>query len=242
MENIRFSKSAIENFIRCPRCFHLEKVEGIKQPQGIRSGLPMGMDRVLKAHYDAYRAAGNMPPELLDALPGWKLYDGKRISMTDLRNWRKGLFVQVGDHVLSTALDDLLFNPALCVYSMVDYKTKAKATNEAATVKYYQTQADAYDLALNVNGYKTDGLARFTYYYPENVVLSAIATGELSMNWRCQVITIKADHERIKKLVLAAAACLAGPLPEPSESCEMCAYIEARGKLYADIAKAETKP
>ena len=258
--NIRLSKSALDNFVRCPRCFHLEKVEGIKQPGGIRSGLPMAMDRVLKAHHDEHRSAGTVPLEWAAALPGWKLYDGKRISMADLRNWRKGLAVDIEGVTLSTALDEMLFNQTLGLWSMADYKTKAKATDKEDTQKYYGTQASAYDLALNINGYKTDGSARFLYYFPEDVDTSEDGSipspdengSSLTMGWRCQVITIKADHDRIKKLVLSAAACLSGPLPEPNykitvgkkggqtiDGCEMCAYIFEREKVLKSLAEVK---
>jgi len=237
----RLSKSALENFNRCPRCFWLEKNHKIKQPEGIRSGLPMGMDRVLKAHYDAHRASGTMPPELVADLPGWKLYDGKAISMADLRNWRKGLSVKVGEYELSTALDDLLFNPMTGLYSMIDYKTKAKATDAEATKLYYQTQADAYDLALNVNKYSTDGQARFAYYYPVAVSGEDKQPHSVPMSWNCQVITISADHERIKDNVIRAGKCLEGPLPEPGKDCTVCNYVPEREQMLKAMAsKAAT--
>lgn len=234
--SIRLSKSALEKFRSCARCFWLDKVQGLKQPEGIRSGLPMGMDRVLKGHYDAHREAGKLPPELVGHVPGG-LYDGKRISMKDLRNWRKGLSVTVEDGgfqaELSTALDDLLFDPATGRYAMIDYKTKAKATDQAATQLYYGTQADCYDLALNANGYATWDVAYFAYYYPVNVGAdgSGIAEGGhqgVAMGWACQVVPIKPDHARAKALLIAAARCLEGKIPEAGEDCDYCAFVVAR--------------
>src|SRR3990167_1565084 len=119
--NIRLSKSAVEKFRACPRCFWLEKRQNIKQPQGIRAGVPMGLDRCLKNHYDAYRESGEVPYELVGKIPG-KLYPGDRISIKDLRNWRKGLSVTIGDYELSTAMDDLLFNPETGLYNVIDAK------------------------------------------------------------------------------------------------------------------------
>ena len=97
--------------------------------------IAVGIDRVLKQHYDTHRAAGTVPPELIGQIPG-ALYDGKRIAMPDLRNWRKGLTVTVGPYDLSTALDDLLYDATRHCYNMIDYKSKAKETNEEDTQKY----------------------------------------------------------------------------------------------------------
>ena len=233
-KNIRLSKSTLEEFTRCARCWWLAKKENIKAPDGIRAGVPMGIDRVLKGHYDAFRAEGLVPPELRGKIPGG-LYDGKKISMGDLRNWRKGLAVAVGPYELSTALDDLLYDPKTKLYNMIDYKSKAKETDEADTRKYYQTQADAYDLALNVNGYPTDGGSYFAYYAPFRVGSSA-PSEEVDFRWKCQVIRITADHARIKDLVTRAGKCLQGSMPSKNAECEMCEYMDVRANYQMAAA------
>lgn len=239
MANIRLSKSTLEEFNRCALCWWLAKKQDIKSPDGIRAGVPIGIDRVLKGHYDAHRAAGTVPAELVGKIPGG-LYDGKRVSMSDLRNWRKGLAVEVGAFELSTALDDLLYDPKTGLYNMIDYKSKAKLTNEADTVKYYQTQADAYDLALNVNKYPTDGFAYFAYYAPIEVEAGAGSDTEegrhVPFRWHAQVIKIKADHGRIKNLVTRAGECLQGAMPKKSAACAMCEYLDARANFQVAAA------
>jgi hypothetical protein len=193
----------------------------------------MGIDRVLKGHYDANRKAGTVPAELFGQIPGG-LYPGDRISLADLRNWRKGLTVTVDGYELSTAMDDLLFNSASGLYNVIDAKSKAKLTDVADTEKYYQTQADAYDLALNANGYKTDGACYFAYYSPVRVGASA-PSDEVDFRWNCQVITILADHANIKALLIAAGKCLEGSLPRPSEDCEYCLFHVGRTDLLGSL-------
>ena len=232
----RLSKSALEKFRACPRCFYLEKRHALKQPDGIRAGVPMGIDRVLKGHYDAHRAAKTVPPELAGQIPGG-LYPGDRIGMADLRNWRKGLTAVVEGVELSTAMDDLLFNPLTGLYNVIDAKSKAKLTDADDTRKYYQTQASAYDLALNVNGYNTDGFCYFAYYSPVSVYVSNPSSA-VPFAWNCQVIPILANHDEIKNLLISAAACLEGPMPEPrlkvgkAEGCPVCQYVHDRNALF----------
>lgn len=192
----------------------------------------MAIDRTLKNHYDKHRAAGTIPPELEGKIPGG-LYDGRKISMADLRNWRKGLAVMVNQFELSTALDDLLFDSKTGLYNMIDYKSKAKLTDEEDTIKYYQTQADCYDLALNANGYPTDGWAYFAYYAPIEVEIGGLTDTPDGRNfpykWHCQVIRIKANHDRAKALTSRGGECLAGnEAPGSSPDCEQCAYLEER--------------
>jgi hypothetical protein len=229
---MRLSKSTLEEYVRCPRCWWLSKTQNLKVPDGIRAGVPMGIDRVLKGHYDAHRAAKTVPPELVGKIPGG-LYPGDRMSLADMRNWRKGLAVAVGPYELSTAFDDLLYNPATKLYNMFDAKSKAKLTNEEDTMRYYQTQADAYDLALNANGYPTDGWGYFAYYSPLNVAPLPVVQDVpehtvVPFTWNCQVVRIRVDHARIRDLVARAGKCLEGKLPDPSENCLTCAYIDAR--------------
>lgn len=235
----RLSKSALEKFRACPKCFYLEKNASLKQPQGIRAGVPMGIDRVLKGHYDAHRELKTVPPELVGKIPGG-LYDGHRVSMKDLRNWRAGLTVVEDGSELSTALDDLLFDAATGLYNMIDYKSKAKLTDVADTQKYYQVQADCYDLALNANKYPTDGRCFFAYYAPITVGQTiATQTNEgclFPFTWHCQVIEIKANHANAKDLLKRAAACLAGKEPAAGVDCEYCNFVEARNSHVGVMA------
>lgn len=246
--SLRLSKSSIDKFRSCPRCFWVEKKHGLKQPDGIRAGVPMGIDRVLKGHYDSNRQAKTIPPELSGKIPGG-LYPGDRIGMADLRNWRHGLTAIVDGVELSTAMDDLLFNPATGLYNVFDAKSKARLTDEADTKKYYEVQGDSYNLALKANGYPTDDWAYFAYYSPLRVGSSA-PSDEVDFRWNCQVIRIEASDERIKALVRAAAACLDSAIPEPNvrtvkgkkgdkvEGCPVCVYLMEHAALFAAGAKA----
>lgn len=226
---VRLSKSALEKFKTCPLCFWHEKRNGLKQPEGIHAGVPKGIERVVTEHYEQHRIAKMCPPELAGSIQGL-LYVGDRISLRDLRNWRKGLTAIVDGVELSTALDDLLFDPDTKLYSMIDVKTKAKLpTTVEDTKKYYGLQVDCYDLALNANDYRTTGLGFFAYYAPKKVTICGGAVA--GMDWDCQVVKLQADQANAKKLLLAAAACLDSAIPDPGAECEVCNYLVKREAL-----------
>lgn len=61
----------------------MDKVRGMGHPSTIFPSLPSGMDRILKAHFDSFRAKARLPPELRE-LAGAKLFS----DMDLLTVWR----------------------------------------------------------------------------------------------------------------------------------------------------------
>lgn len=268
MSDIRLSKSAIDKFVRCPRCFYLQYKHKLGQPDLISSKVWKGIERITQAHYERYRVARETPPNLLGMVPADAIpYQGgeRKISLKDLRYWGHGLAFKVDGVLVTTALDDML--QWLCDehagstrYNIIDYKSKSKATDEESTGELYANQADIFDLAANVNGYETDGRVFFDYWYPiaagDSEPLNPALNGDHGKThqlWGSQVIVLKADHERAKRLVLAAAACLERALPPPTitkstvtrgqnkgqekvDGCPVCVYVYEREALLGKVA------
>lgn len=246
MSEIRLSKSQVETFKSCPRCFWLARNHKLKRPDGISSKVWKGIEREVINHFQRHREAGTLPPELTGQVPeGAVLYIGDRISMKDLRYWGKGLQFMVGPYRVTTGLDDLLQRGEgdKRTFNNLDYKTKSKATDEANTYKLYHTQHDFYDLALNANGYPTDGMGYYPYSYPANIkqgrAPDALGHGILEFEWRTQVIGLKADHAAAKDLITRAGQCLEGPLPDPGEDCDFCPYDVKRALAIEKIIETQ---
>ncbi len=265
--SLRLSKSQLDKFVACPRCFWLAQRHKLAQPDMISSKVWKGVERVTIQHYEEHRRAKTTPTNLVGFVPDDAIpYQGDRLDLKSLRYWGKGLSFAVDGVQMTTALDDMLQyldgnSPASTRYAVIDYKSKSKPTDEEATRDLYQNQADVFDLACNVNGYPTDGLVYFDYWYPRRVMNAEQANEEhdghglTTQKWGSQVVVLKADHARIKKLILAAAACLEGPMPDPvfttitpkgkpsrtEPSCPVCAYVHERELLFASM-KAATVP
>ncbi len=240
--DIRLSKSQLDKFQDCPRCFWLKQRHKLGQPDMISSKVWKGIERVTIAHYEAHRAAKTTPENLLGQVPEGAIpiqLDAE--GMKALRYWGKGLAFKVGEILVTTALDDMLqipdgTQPNGSRYSVIDYKSKSKLTDEKATSDMYQNQADVFDLACNVNNFPTDGKVYFDYWSPVSVECSEPPEsigfhGHTMQRWASQVIAIKANHANVKKLVLAAAACIEGPMPEPRITRE----VVARGVNKGDV-------
>ncbi len=264
MNNLRLSKSQLDKFQACARCFWLKHRAGLDQPEMISSKVWKGIERVTQAYYDEHRAAKTTPLHLVGqrgvpegAIP----YQGDRIDLKSLRYWGKGLAFEVDGVLVTTALDDMLQVADLSVeggtrYVVIDYKSKSKPTDEEATADLYENQADVFDYACNVNGYRTDGVVLFDYWSPAQVQGAeppgpADPFGHTVQRWAGQVLTLKANHERMKTIVRAAAACRDGKLPEPNvkitkgprggtkvEGCPVCAYTLDLARALKDHGAA----
>lgn len=246
---MRLSKSQLDKFIGCPRCFWLAQNHKLKQPDMISSKVWKGVERLTIAHYEAHRIAKTTPENLVGQVPDGAIpYQGDRITLKELRYWGKGLRFDVDGVEVSTALDDMLqipdgAQPSGSRYAVVDYKSKSRLTDEESTSQMYQTQANVYDLACNINGYPTDGMVYFDYSSPVSIEGAEPAggpgdVGYTMQKWASQVIALKADHAAVKNLVVAAAACLESAMPEPGAECTVCQYLLDREELFKALEAA----
>src|SRR3990167_3213764 len=69
----RISRSKIDLFLNCRRCFYLDRKLGIAQPPGYPFSLNSAVDKLLKKEFDAHRAKGTAHPLMktygVDAVP-----------------------------------------------------------------------------------------------------------------------------------------------------------------------------
>jgi len=72
-EPFKISRSKIDLYLNCPRCFYLDRVLGISQPPGYPFSLNSAVDHLLKKEFDIHRAKNTKHPLMeaygLDAIP-----------------------------------------------------------------------------------------------------------------------------------------------------------------------------
>lgn len=71
------------------------------------------------------------------------------------------------------------------------------------------------------------------WWLAKNKSMKAPDGRHVPFKWHAQVITIKADHARIKDLVTRAGQCLEGPCPKHNDQCDMCEYVALRAEYSA---------
>ena len=62
LEPFRLSRTKIELFIKCPRCFYLDRRLGVGQPPGFPFSLNAAVDHLLKKEFDVHRVGKTTHP------------------------------------------------------------------------------------------------------------------------------------------------------------------------------------
>ncbi len=195
---------------RCPRCFWLEKHEGIRQPEGIVSRLANRFDVVIKRYFDLYRPNGELPPMIAGQVEG-KLQHPFQEKYWHNLDERYGFYGKL-DECLVTGDGK---------YTPVDHKTASSDPNERELIPAYQFQLDAYAFLLDQNGHKTSGLGHLIYFFPRH-------GDQLHHGFPMQVTikTLTTDPGRVLPSIKQAINVLEGPLPPQNPDCVFCQYVE----------------
>ena len=121
----RLSRSKIEFFVECPRCFYLDNKLGTARPRGPSFRLNSARDTLFKKEFDAHRKAGTAHPLMtqygIDAVP---------FVHASMGTWRENFEGIEYKHketgfTISGAVDDIWVNPA-GELTVVDYKSTCK--------------------------------------------------------------------------------------------------------------------
>jgi len=121
----RLSRSKIDLFLECPRCFYLDNKLGTARPPGYPFSLNSAVDKLLKKEFDAHRAKKIPHPLMtqygIDAVPF------QHAKMDIWRENFKGVdfFYKLCDFSVSGAIDDAWVNPKGELH-VVDYKATSK--------------------------------------------------------------------------------------------------------------------
>ena len=152
----KLSRSKIDLFINCPRCFYIDRRLGTGLPPGFPFNLNSAVDHLLKKEFDLYRSKQEPHPVMteynIDAIP---------YQHSDLDDWREN-FKGVQFHhtntnfILTGAVDDIWVNPEGELI-VVDYKSTSKegeVTLDADWQQGYKRQMEFYQWLLRQSGFK----------------------------------------------------------------------------------------
>jgi len=123
--SFKISRSKIDLFLQCPRCFYMDRRLGIARPPGFPFNLNNAVDKLLKKEFDIHRVAKSRHPLMeeynIDAVPF------QNEKMDDWRNTRKGIqYIHEPTNLLIMgAIDDVWINSKDELH-IVDYKATSK--------------------------------------------------------------------------------------------------------------------
>ena len=229
-EPFPLSRSKLECWIKCPRCFWLDRRLGISPPGLPSMMLNRAVDELLKREFDAYREKAIPHPLMLehhiDAVP---------FRHPDLNVWRsnfKGikLLHKPTNFMLGGAPDDIWVAPDKELF-LVDYKGTASSKDEPMTLdteyrQAYKRQLEFYSFLLRGNGFKVSRRS-FIVYAVANMNAPSL-DGRLT--FRLDLIEHLADIQWIEpSLPKVKETLMLDAPPPPAPDCELCGYVREAG-------------
>lgn len=161
----KISRSKIELFMQCPRCFWLDARLKIKRPSGPPFNINKAIDELFKKEFDRHRVAGTPHPIMID-----NQVEAVPYQHADLDKWRynfTGVATVHGPtnfHVYG-AIDDVWANDAGELI-VVDYKATAKQSDVTIDSDWqisYKRQLEVYQWLLRQNGFVVNDTGYFVY-------------------------------------------------------------------------------
>jgi hypothetical protein len=160
------SRSKVELFQQCKRCFYLDRRLGISRPPGFPFSLNSAVDSLLKKEFDVHRENGTPHPLMtsagIDAVP---------FRHTELEIWRsnfKGIRIPHPSSAfeLFGAVDDIWQEHGTGRLLVVDYKATAKDAEVSLDAEWqdgYKRQVEFYQWLLQQKGFEVSPTAWFVY-------------------------------------------------------------------------------
>jgi len=229
-EPFKLSRSGLELYTNCPRCFYLDKRLGIAQPPGYPFTLNSAVDTLLKKEFDIHRAGKTAHPLMqkygIDAVP----FENK-----NLNSWRENFvgiqFLHRPSNLLITGAVDDIWADKDDNLMVVDYKaTSTERSTDTTEEKWgsYFRQMEIYQWLLRQNGFKVSNTGYFVYCNGRKD--KKAFDGKLEFD--IEIVSHVGDGNWVEKTIVQAKKSLVSDeIPEPSESCDYCKYREAAEKV-----------
>jgi len=216
----KLSRSKIELFTECPRCFWLDVKQGIKRPPPAPYTINNAVDYLLKQEFDIYREKGTPHPVMkkykIDAVP---------FNHADINKWRQN-FVGIRYHHEPTdflvfgAVDDIWINPKKELM-VVDYK--ATGAKEHKIYDSYKRQMEIYQWLLRQNGFNVSPLGYFVFARVNKT--DGFGMGTAALAFDLFIEPQECDDSWIEAVLKSARIVFdSDTIPKASAACEYCAY------------------
>lgn len=222
----RLSRSKIDLFINCPRCFYFDLKLKVKRVPGPPFSINSAIDTLLKKEFDVHRAKGTPHPLMsaygLDAVP---------LAHDQMDLWRESLRGGIRYHypetnlIITGGVDDVWVNPS-GEFIIVDYKSTAKSApveelGDAPWHDAYRRQMEIYQWLFRKNNFKVSDTGYFVYCTGRTDATAFDGKVEFSIH----LIPYTGKTNWIDGVVSQIWQTLqTDQLPEPNPECPWCAY------------------
>ena len=230
----KISRSKIELYMQCPRCFWLDVRLKITRPNTPPFNINKAIDELFKKEFDTYRKAKKPHPLMvefgIEAIP----YEHDKMG-----EWRENFVGVVAVHKPTNlhifgAVDDLWVDSKGNVI-VVDYKATAKAKEvdiESDWQIAYKRQMEVYQWLLRQNDLTVNDTGHFVY-----------TNGRMDLDgfndrieFRTKVIPYTGNADWVEPTILKMKKCMDGEMPAVGKAamggdCDYCMYAKSRTEL-----------
>lgn len=221
----KISRSKLELFIKCKRCFYIDRRLGVGHPDGYPLSLNLAVHDLLEKEFDIYRFDQKPHPLCIEnnvnAIP---------FKHENLDNWRntphEGINYTVPNtnFIIEGGLDDVWKNLDTQELIVVDYKATSKKEAvdlEADWQISYKRQVEIYQWLLRKNGFKVSNVAYFVYCNGKK----DLERFNNQLKFEVSLLPYQGDDSWVEFTVDEAYKCLqANIIPEAEKSCDYCQY------------------
>lgn len=227
----RLSRSKIDFFFECPRCFYVDNKLGTKRPGFPSFNLNIAVDELFKKEFDVHRKAKTPHPIMqtyhIEAIP---------FAHKSMDSWRDPFVgIEYKDPVtglvVSGGVDDIWVTPDGTLI-IVDYKATSKegsitTLGDSPWEQQYMRQLGVYRWLLEKNGF-TVATTGYLVYANADKNLNGF-DGQLI--FETTLVPVEADVSWIEDTLTQIKTTLESDAIAPSgQACEYCPYREACGK------------
>jgi len=218
------SRSKVELFMDCPRCFYLDRRLGIARPPGFPFNLNSAVDALLKREFDRYRAEGKAHPMMpgggIRAVPhAHPELDAWRNNFRGVRTTHAGTNLE-----LFGAIDDLWRDLDSGELMVVDYKATSKSaevTLDAPWQDGYKRQMEFYQWLLRRQGLAVARRGWFVYCNARR----DLASFDARLEFKIKLIPYDGDDGWVEGALAAIRDTLRAPEPPAvNGECEYCRF------------------
>jgi hypothetical protein len=219
------SRSKVELFLDCARCFYLDRRLGIGRPAGFPFNLNSAVDALLKKEFDDYRAKEEPHPLMLQAG-----LDAVPHRHPELETWRsnfKGVRTvhERTNLELFGAIDDLWRDRGSGELIVADYKATSKAGEVGIDADWqisYKRQMEFYQWLLRRRGHRVARRGWFVYCNGKRDLPAFNARLEFTIS----LLPYDGDDGWVEATLAEIRDTLAAPTPPVAgDGCEYCDYV-----------------
>ena len=238
------SRSKIDMFLNCPRCFYMDRRLGLAKPSIPSFTLNSAVDNLFKNEFDLLRAKGEahelMKQYKIDAIP---------FKHKDIPLWRGEVNRFSGAKILHKKtnliidglIDDVWVDPKGNLL-IVDYKSTSTVRKIDMNDKWkqgYKRQMEIYQWIFKELGFKVGNTGYFVYANADKNKPKFDA----KLEFKVEIIAYKGNTDWVEPILIKIKHCLeSDTIPKPGIDdmgipCEYCDYKKLSAQTVAKLSQ-----